>query len=434
MKKVFTFFIGCFLTNSMFGQVFQEISTGPGYTQQSFVRLGDDMQKQVANTSWDIAFSTASFDAGVFINESAGTSMGQAQTEVVLFDALSNDFSVVPDPSQFTANRLHNQEENWQRGAFNTVAAPDNPLDFGWGTYTPVSNTVQGEKVYVIQLRDASYRKIQIQQLANNTFSFRHAALDGSDEQTVQIDKSAYQSQLLAYYSFSSGIVEDVEPSGGFDLLYCRYTTPLLDPDSGDTLQYNVTGILLGRDVEAYKASGIDPATVDFEAYQDALSSRLDVIGHDWKTFTFTNGWLVPEDVAYFIKTADERVWKINFIDFEGASTGTTVLEKVDLGLVSSLFDTPGTQRNPTLAFQIAGNPHRLGSPLQIQVDNYSISGPPASVSIIDLGGRIVHQQRIGAPTAGSYPIQLPTLAAGNYFVLLRHGQSFGTQKLLIVR
>ncbi len=434
MKKIFTLFVVCLLTNLLPGQIFQEISTGPGYTQQSFVRLADDLQKQVANTSWDIAFSTAGFDAGIFINESAGSSMGQAQTEVILFDALSNDFSAVPAPSQFTARRLHNQEKTWESGAFNTLADPENPLDFGWGIYTPISNTVQGNQVFVIQLRDGSYRKIQIQQLANNTFSFRHAALDGSNEQTVNINKSDYQGQLLAYYSFSNGVVEDVEPSGGFDLLYCRYTTPLLDPDSGDTLQYNVTGILLGKDVQAYKASGIDPARVVFEEYQDSLRGELDVIGHDWKTFTFTNGWLVPDDVVYFIKTADERVWKINFIDFEGASTGAAVFEKADLGLVSSLSDAPIEQRQASLHFRIASNPHRLGSPLQIQVNDYPINSQQTSISVVDLSGRLVHQQSLEAPAAGYYQIDTPSLTAGNYLVLLRRGQLFGTQKLLIVR
>ena len=69
-------------------QTFQQISTGAGYLRQSYVNLASGTEKQVLNTAWDIAFTVyGQQDGGIFINESAGSSMGQPQAAVELYDA-----------------------------------------------------------------------------------------------------------------------------------------------------------------------------------------------------------------------------------------------------------------------------------------------------------------------------------------------------------
>lgn len=59
---------------------------------------------------------------------------------------------------------------------------------------------------------------------------------------------------------------------------------------------YYVTGILTGRDGKVAEAEGVDPVSVDYADYQDSLRT-------------------------------------------EGSFTGTAVLEKTDLGIISAVKD-----------------------------------------------------------------------------------------------
>ena len=56
-----------------------------------------------------------------------------------------------------------------------------------------------------------------------------------------------------------------------------------------------------------------------------SLLVQPNIIGHDWKDFdlgTFT--WEVFDDLVYFIETPDNDIWQLQFIDFEGSSTGVS--------------------------------------------------------------------------------------------------------------
>ena len=93
-------FIPAFILAYTLGQAqsFQEISTGAGYNKQSFIRLSNGSEKQVNNDSWDLAFTAFGFqDAGIFINESAGSVMGQNLPLTELYYAQTNDFNASID-------------------------------------------------------------------------------------------------------------------------------------------------------------------------------------------------------------------------------------------------------------------------------------------------------------------------------------------------
>jgi hypothetical protein len=123
-------------------QEFQEISTGAGYNMQSYVNIGDGTSRQIANSAWDIAFSIAPEDAGVFINESVGSTPGTSAIQ--LFYTLSEDFSEVPDTGDFQDFPLSNSERSWTYGAFNEIRSDQDPLDFGWGNYDEQSGEISG--------------------------------------------------------------------------------------------------------------------------------------------------------------------------------------------------------------------------------------------------------------------------------------------------
>jgi hypothetical protein len=336
ITSTFLLLVSFYLT----AQTYQEISVGAGYNKQSFIRLSDGSQKQVNNDSWDIAFTAFGFqDAGIFINESSGSSMGQNLPLAELFYTLTDDFSLPVNLDAIKDYKYLNSEVSWNYGAFNETRDTLNPFDYGWGQYQPATNRVIGEKVFVLKLRNGEYRKIKIENLTGTTYTFRYAKLDGSNEITKTLNKQAdNKGQKLIFFSFTTNNTVDVLPAGGFDLMYCRYVSIAKDFNGTLIQQYNVTGVLTGPGVLTARADGVNPATVSYNDYKNKLSSLTDVIGYDWKTFTGTS-WVLDLTRVFFVKTTDNKVWKIRFIDFEGSATGNAVFEKTELGtsLVSEL-------------------------------------------------------------------------------------------------
>lgn len=383
MQKFFTFVL-CFSTVFFSkAQSFQEISTGAGYNKQSFIKLNDGSQKQVNNDAWDLAFTAFGFqDAGIFINESSGSSMGQNLPLTELYYALTDDFNAAIDLEAIKDYKYLNSEASWNFGAFNEVRDTLNPFDFGWGDYQPASNRVIGDKVYVLKLRNGEYRKIKIESLTGTTYTFRYAKLDGSGEVTKTLNKlTDNKGQKLIFFSFTTNETVDVLPSGGFDLMYCRYISIAKDPNGTIVQQYNVTGVLTGPGILTAEADGVDPKTVTYVDYTDKLSTQTDIIGYDWKTLTGIS-WVLDQDKVFFVKTTDNHMWRLHFIDFEGSSTGTAVMEKTDLGLFSSSTDLVGVQTG------IFPNP--VDDQLILSLDITEESGSDINIDITNVNGQVM--------------------------------------------
>ncbi len=400
---------------------FVEVAYGPGYGDQAYYRFSDDAVASVANTAWDLAFTTMGLqDAGIHINEAAAF-MG---TELELHLAPTENFEDVIDPMGLE-QRLLNDEQSWNYGALNSPRNPDDPFDYGWGAYNPFTHTIEGNKVFVLKLRDGNYRKLQVISLEGAVYSFRLADLDGSNEASFSIDKNDFPDTGLAYFSLASGTTTGgVLNTGEWDLLFTRYSTPL-DDGAGNTLDYSVTGTLSGLGVEVARANGVDPLDVSFEAYQDSLETALDVIGYDWKEFDLSSfQWYLPPDRAYFVKTVEGRVWKLVFIDFEGSSTGNAVFEKTDMGLVSS-----ADAKNAAFAdFTVFPNP-------MVNEATVALTARKAGKARLELrslaGREIWHGQ---AELSAGFNVQtLPVwnIPAGTYFLTIRLEGEQLTRKLI---
>lgn len=425
MKPIFICAI-CLLAVVLKAQESQVISTGPGYNQQSYINLAAGTDHRVANASWDIAFTIAPQDAGVFINESVGSAQGAVPIQA--FFTFSDDFNVLPEPSFFEALPLFNRETSWSYGALNEYREGGNPNDFGWGVYNPATQEINGVYVYAVKLRDGTYLKFQIQSLVNDVYTFRYANLDGTGEVTKTISKADHAGKMLAYFSFETGETVDMEPSGGFDLLFCRYFALL--HQGGDSVQYLVTGILSAAGVEVAEANHVDPATVQFQDYADSLSTNLEIIGHDWKFFDLNAfEWILPEDLVYFVRTQDDRVWKLRFVEFQGSSTGTAVFEKTDLGMISAVEDPS----SPVYEFLVYPNP----ASNEVNV-LYALSNnltPEVKLQILDASGRFVDQYAILAGDGFNvFTIKRDDLLSGIYFVRLMVGEQSFTGSMHITR
>lgn len=413
------------LSTPALAQEFVQISTGPGYAEQSFYSLADNAETRVAHTSWDLMFTTIGLqDAGIHLNEATFSSFTAPAPELELYRAPTNDFEAAIDPAQLT-ERLYNDEQSWLYGAFNATRDTLTPLDFGWGQYNPAIQTVVGTQVFVLKLRDGQYKKIMVESLTQ-AYTLRYADLDGSNEQTAEIDKTDFAGQPFAFFSFANQTTLTGVPDH-WDLLFTRYVTPL-DDGSGQLLNYVVTGILSGLGVEVAEITGLDPAEVGPEA-ATGYDTALDVIGYDWKAFDFTEGWVLPTDLSYLVKTADNHLYKLVFVDFEGSSTGTATFEKTDLGIVSSDHDI----RPQAAFFNVFPNPVRDRLTLAFDLDT---PADRLDLQLFDARGALVWEHT----TPGGAGLQArefdlpPRLGAGVYTLRVRSGQSAFSRQLILQR
>jgi Secretion system C-terminal sorting domain len=337
--------------------------------------------------------------------------MGAPQAQVEVYDAQTTDFATQPDPATLTS-RLYNSEKSWSYGAFNESRVATNPFDYGWGVYSTASNTVVGSKVFVVKLRTGSYIKLQIVSLAVGGYTFKYANLNGTNEITKVINKADFAGKTFAYFSFAAANTVSVEPTTGFDMMYCRYSTPYPDPSTGQLVPYTVAGILHARGVKTAKALNITPATVSYNSFKDSLKTEPNTIGFDWKAFDGA-GWILDQNRVYFLKTTANRVWKLQFIDFEGSSTGKAIMEKTDLGIFTAVENTVFAGLE-TLIY-----PNKVANDFNIALDaNSGIKN--ATITVVDMQGRTVLNQNIAVQNGFQvFNIAADTFAAGAYSVQL---------------
>lgn len=326
MKTWFTLLFSTTIISVCLAQ-FDQVSIGPAYSNQAYYSFSTGEVVQVPNSAWDIAFSNlGQRDGGIFINE-ATTFMG-SPVSVYLAEGKTWDDAI--SASEFSdATELLNPEKSWEAGAFNVPVNPGNPLDFGWGAYNPQTHQVEGDRLFVVRKRNGDFVKFEVVSLASGKYTVRYANLDGSNEQMAELSKGG-DSPLL-YLSLDDGVYDGVPSS--YDLVFQRYSTPL--PFNGSFIDYTVTGALLSPGTKAVKVSGENPSEVDFDTYRHDMKDSLLTIGHTWKDYN--GSWTLQDNLSFFVRTNAGDVYHLRFEDFQGATTGTTILEKRLVGNVAAV-------------------------------------------------------------------------------------------------
>ena len=392
----------------MVAQDIVQVSVGPDYTSQAYYTLSNDNITSLVNDSWDLAFTTGTFDAGVHYNEAIKSAMGALVPTLALYLAPTNNFDDVIDVSDLV-DSLYNPDKSWDYGAFNSVRNPDNLVDFGWGMYNPATHVVEGNKVFVLKLRDDRWKKIRIESLANGILTVKYADLDGGNEKAIEINKTNYSASPLALFSFET---ENLTTGpANWDLLFTRYVSEQ-DAGGGNIVQYPVTGALSGRNVEVAEARDIDPIDVDHEDFIDSLKTDIDIIGWDWKRFDLgAFKWILDDRRAYFIKTPSSRLWKIFFTEFAGSRTGNIVFDKTDLGQLTAVENDQGN----FVDFGVFPNPvdesFTISFSLKNEIDNVQIR-------MVDALGKTHWRSEVKANVGlNVLDIRRPKLSPGNYII-----------------
>lgn len=423
MKIITPLIILMLLSLQSYSQV-EQVSQGDGYRSSVYYTLSTGESTTVDYQQWDIAFQVSSRGLGVAINEAA-SSATDALPPVALYSCSITDFDAVIDTSQIIS-QLFNGGESWSEGAFNSQTDTSNVFDFGWGSYNPANHDVNGSRVFIIKLRNGEYRKCMIDLLKGSKYYFRYGDLDNQNIVVDSIDKSDFENKQFAYYSLQNQKILDLEPEN-WDLKFTRYITPL-DDGQGGILDYNVTGVLLRAGVEAIKVTGVDPATVQYADYEDQWSSNIESIGHEWKSFSLsTFQFEVADDQVYFLKTANDSIYRLQFIDFEGSSTGISTFQKTFETVLASYLEKPSFINE----FKIYPNPISQGQVLNWNISS-SQSVQDAEVSLYNVLGQKLYRQSLRLKV-GDNPYFLPThFQSGLYHLVLSMNGSAFSKKLII--
>ncbi len=313
-----------------------------GYANEVYYSMPNGIVQTSSHFTWDIAFRTAKRSSSILINDGAG---------VVLYTypkADTSGWATLDTLGLHAWKPMYNDPNDWENGAFSRYAI-GHP-DYGWAIYNSVTHDLNGDSLFVIKLRDGSFKKLwMVKKLSSlDIYVFRYANINGSNEQIVTRDISTLTDIDFSGYSLETNAPVVMQPvKASWDILFTRYMS--VQPDG---TPYLVTGVLVNSSAKTKK---FHPVALTYSDYTPgAWDSTRSSIGWNWKSFDMTNFvYKVVDSTVYFIKALNGDTYKFYFTAFGGSTTGVVKfkLQKVagtalsckteqDLQLPSSLNST----------------------------------------------------------------------------------------------
>lgn len=422
MKKIVLFIIGGLYLLLMpplkANPVNDTVVMGASYANDVFYSMANGVVKTETRANWEIAFYTNRWSAGVTINDGNG---------VMLYTYPLGDVSAWSnlDVSGIEGwTNLVNSDTIWEDGAFNrnSLGHPD----YGWGVYNTINHDVVGDSIYIVKLANGNLKKLFIERKnsVTNTFYFKYADIDGSNEVNEVVNVTPYQdSRMFVYYSLMLQMIVDREPDiNSWDLMFSRYSGIVFD-NTGAPSNYVVVGITSNNEVGVAKHH---PVTPDFNNWTaKPFENYRTPIGHDWKEFNMSLfQWTIEDSLVYFVETRQGDIYKFYPEYFSGSASGKTGFVKELLSLVS-LPEIGNTSQTLT----VFPNPAVSSISLNLEQE----IGSPVEVRLFDITGKRVYSQ-IHLQNATGIQVNLEHLSNGMYVVeTVSEGTSLRS-KLLINR
>jgi hypothetical protein len=355
----------CFFTAQAQDLLNDQVSLEPGYSNMVFYSFSEGLTGTAEQAAWDLAFDVAPMGTGIRINGGLGAEL--------FFYGTGEDWDTADTTDWVQSETLRNESSSWDMGAFNQGG--DGMFDLGWGVYDLVTHVVSGDKVYLYYAPDGGVKKVQIQSLDLEIYSFKFADLDGENLVEMTIDKADYVGRNMVYLNLVTTEVLDLEPLN-WDVMFFRYMENV-----GGGMFYSVVGGLVNRGVEVQELSELLDPTVDGTYDLEAFSDLTNEIGSDWKSYTPGVGYSLVADRAYFVKNAGGSVWRLVFSAFEGSTTGV-------IGFDYALaYDASVAVETSTLLHEFSIYPNPVRSNQNFTVTS---TAPVQSVRFMDSAGRLI--------------------------------------------
>jgi hypothetical protein len=281
-----------------------------------------------------------------------------------------------------------------------------------------------GDSLYVIKLRDGSYRKLWIMRKysSENKYEFRFANLDGSDDQRILLDCEPYSSRNFVGYSFATNEIVDFEPvpSNEWDLLFTRYiyTYP-------DGVIYPVNGVLSNYGIKVNKFEHVAP---DYRLFDlESMDSTRSAIGWEWKYLDGNFVYHVVDSLVHFVQDQSGSIYRLVFKEFAGSSTGRIVLEK-------ELISTAGIDNLASRLFHSGIYPNPASTVASLILDPGK--NQTVAVSISSLSGKTIRKERFQVipDELNQLPLSVDNLVNGVYLVHVTAGVNKAVHKLIVHR
>jgi hypothetical protein len=284
---------------------------GEKYEKQVFYDFEENAVVSVSDVaSWDLAFESGKEGSHVYMNGGKG---------VFLYNTHQTDFAQVTDvPGAMNATNMLFDDPG---------GAPDSTAMRDWrGT-----NGESKEEVYIAKLNDTTYYKLMLLSVNSERYELRYGRI--KDETPIALAIPKDDAYNFSYFSFAKGLVTPEPPKATWDVVFTRYRFIYRDINN---FPYEVNGVLLNP----YKVMAATDFSRTFEeiTYENSntltYTNKRDIIGSDWKAYNFSTGrYDVKKNNSYILRTRNEKVYKLRFLDFYSAAgaKGTPVFESLQI-------------------------------------------------------------------------------------------------------
>lgn len=274
-----------------------QVCVGADYGDQVWYDIGTNTEvSRNSKFAWDLAFEGHANGWQVRLNSSRlMRAIGSGQTDITL--------------ATDTAGYGPGWQIDMAGGSRDSVALGD------WR---------EGHQVYVVDMGynasglPAGLMKVQVLSVDASGYLVRTARINGTGMQEVTVPKDA-QRRFVHFHIISATSPVIAPPDGAYDLVFTQYTTLFHEP----YMPYLVTGILNGFSgvrVSELISTDLESVSLD-DTLAHPLSAMEDVVGYDWKEYSFnTSSYVIYTQQVYIVQDAEGFFHKFHFVDFYGPS------------------------------------------------------------------------------------------------------------------
>ncbi|AUP80623.1 T9SS type A sorting domain-containing protein [Flavivirga eckloniae] len=393
------------------------LSMAASYANQVYYKLNTQTETTYAANSWDISMlRTDNFAFSLRINDHIGVEVFEASNK-------PNDWNSIDIANEASWTKLYNSDIKWNEGAFDKGSAT-----YGWGEYNIATHHVEGTIIFVLKYADGTYRKfINDDYFGGHTFRYstwNSGTSTWSADQTATVSNTTNPNNSRNYYSFENNTEVIAEPATtDWDLKFTKYYTEVPN-GSGGTQPYLTTGVLVnsGLEVAENDEPGGMPANPNL-----TYATNINTIGYDWKTFDFSSGWLIDSNKAFYVKYADNTIYRLYFTAFSGSGTGDLTFKFEDVTASLDIEDI-----TESISFGVFPNPSP-NKQINLVYDVNKWGSDKNKIAIFSTTGQKVFETSLKS-NSGLFnkTLDFSALKSGVYILQFSSGNHHTSKKLVL--